>query len=114
MRISDWSSDVCSSDLAVILRRIARRQRQRRATEQRGRKDLFRHIPLLRLCLTLTSSLRRTGAGCKKISCRGRGGFWLDRKSVGSGRSVSVRVDVGGRRIIKKRHTQNYMGSKNY
>src|SRR3546814_15181257 len=102
MRISDWSSDVCSSDLlviaiadagpvvavaagleqrlagpfrrverrvrrsAVILRRIARRQRQRRATEQRGRKDLFRHIPLLRLCLTLTSSLSRKGAGDRK------------------------------------------------
>src|SRR3546814_3658682 len=80
MRISDWSSDVCSSDLAVILRRIARRQRQRRATEQRGRKDLFRHIPLLRLCLTLTSSLRRKGAGCKKISCRGRRGFWFTRR----------------------------------
>src|SRR3546814_20160050 len=25
-----------------------------------------------------------------------------DRKSVGSGKSVSVRVDLGGRRIIKK------------
>src|SRR3546814_15407248 len=27
----------------------------------------------------------------------------LDRKSVGSGKSVSVRVDLGGRRIIKKK-----------
>src|SRR3546814_14414563 len=26
-----------------------------------------------------------------------------DRKSVGSGKSVSVRVDLGGRRIIKKK-----------
>src|SRR3546814_14415767 len=29
----------------------------------------------------------------------------LDRKSVGSGKSVSVRVDLGGRRIIKKKKT---------
>src|SRR3546814_15933202 len=27
----------------------------------------------------------------------------LDRKSAGSGKSVSVRVDLGGRRIIKKK-----------
>src|SRR3546814_10934031 len=30
-----------------------------------------------------------------------------DRKSVGSGKSVSVRVDRGGRRIIKKKNTMN-------
>src|SRR3546814_13461801 len=29
----------------------------------------------------------------------------IDRKSVGSGKSVSVRVDLGGRRIIKKKKT---------
>src|SRR3546814_10940285 len=29
-----------------------------------------------------------------------------DRKSVGSGKSVSVRVDLGGRRIIKKNKSQ--------
>src|SRR3546814_16669608 len=28
---------------------------------------------------------------------------WLDRKSVVEGKSVSVRVDLGGRRIIKKK-----------
>src|SRR3546814_18645441 len=33
--------------------------------------------------------------------------FGRDRKSVGSGKSVSVRVDVGGRRIIKKKQTTN-------
>src|SRR3546814_13263388 len=29
-----------------------------------------------------------------------------DRKSVGSGKSVAVRVDLGGRRIIKKKHKE--------
>src|SRR3546814_15525852 len=31
-----------------------------------------------------------------------RPGLKADRKSVGSGKSVSVRVDLGGRRIIKQ------------
>src|SRR3546814_20720273 len=31
----------------------------------------------------------------------------LDRKSVVEGKSVSVRVDLGGRRIIKKKKTKN-------
>src|SRR3546814_12339595 len=31
----------------------------------------------------------------------------LDRKSVVSGKSVSVRVDLGGRRIIKKKKHKN-------
>src|SRR3546814_11707804 len=30
-----------------------------------------------------------------------------DRKSVGEGKSVSVRVDLGGRRSIKKKDTRN-------
>src|SRR3546814_17561394 len=32
----------------------------------------------------------------------------LDRKSVVSGQSVSVRVDLGGRRIIKKKKSTTY------
>src|SRR3546814_18709948 len=34
-------------------------------------------------------------------------GRWLDRKSVVSGKSVSVRVDLGGRRSIKKKKNKN-------
>src|SRR3546814_17564850 len=32
---------------------------------------------------------------------------WADRKSVVSGKSVSVRVDLGGGRIIKKKQKEN-------
>src|SRR3546814_19235845 len=32
----------------------------------------------------------------------------LDRKSVVEGKRVSVRVDLGGRRIIKKKQTKRY------
>src|SRR3546814_19435382 len=38
------------------------------------------------------------------------GGEHLDRKSVVEGKSVSVRVDLGGRRIIKK--TKSYHNNK--
>src|SRR3546814_11152015 len=34
--------------------------------------------------------------------------FLTDRKSVVSGKSVSVRVDLGGRRIIKKNKQKKY------
>src|SRR3546814_19416771 len=80
MRISDWSSDVCSSDLVVaaieVHERIAR---------------AFLH------------DVARPNEALFIIqSGRGFGLFEIDRKSVVSGKSVSVRVDLGGRRIIKK------------
>src|SRR3546814_19442306 len=38
--------------------------------------------------------------------CRAKGvTLYADRKSVGEGTGVSVRVDLGGRRIIKKKKT---------
>src|SRR3546814_18225064 len=90
MRISDWSSDVCSSDLqgrrrAVGLAQILH-QHQRSPIRRRGqqRHDNNRQ----------ESHWRAEHAG--------RNG--LDRKSVVEGKSVSVRVDLGGRRIIKKKN----------
>src|SRR3712207_9157477 len=72
----DWSSDVCSSDLG------------------RGRADL-RHHPLLR---ALAGGARhgkhaggRAGGGRRRLR---------DRKRVVEGK----RVDLGGRRIIKKKN----------
>src|SRR3546814_19906906 len=37
-----------------------------------------------------------------------------DRKSVVSGKSVSVRVDLGGRRIIKKKKHNKHIKHTNY
>src|SRR3546814_14454990 len=70
MRISDWSSDVCSSDL--------------------WRGALFHRRDLL---------CEQAPAVLSGYLARSRG----DRKSVVSGKSVSVRVDLGGRRIINKK-----------
>src|SRR3546814_14324919 len=66
---------------------------------------------------------RRPGArgdargGTPRLLCRheraGRRAF-LDRKSVVSGKSVSVRVDLGGRRIIKKKNVEENIEYKSH
>src|SRR3546814_17705206 len=81
MRISDWSSDVCSSDLPGA-GAAAAGDGERQAAVAPG--------PRLRAS---------AGLGHRRSGDAG------DRKSVVSGKSVSVRVDLGGRRIIKKKTT---------
>src|SRR3546814_11791390 len=72
MRISDWSSDVCSSDLAE------------------------------RICRRCGRSHRGAGADRAERSARGARAREIGSASC-KGKSVSVRVDLGGRRIIKKK-----------
>src|SRR3546814_6341774 len=85
MRISDWSSDVCASDLekgdfdgAKGWLAAAAKVRPEMSTVP----DAVARIERLR------------GARIARLRD-------LDRKSVVSGKSVSVRVDLGCRRIIK-------------
>src|SRR3546814_11426244 len=93
MRISDWSSDVCSSDLALASV----------------------------LAVTLGFSAYGVAqAGMSAVTAAGLGdptppeervvapqAELADRKSVVSGKSVSGRVDIGGRLIIKKNNRHN-------
>src|SRR3546814_19337040 len=81
LRISDWSSDVCSSDLPSWLPR--RRGSHEGGPEGRGRD----------------ARPDSRDAGRTEGAARG------DRKRVASGKSVSVRVDLVGRRIVKKKNT---------
>src|SRR3546814_15042676 len=89
MRISDWSSDVCSSDLVnkgavgnpVELFLIGI-----------GIGGFFDFLPRAALL-----------AGTLGLA------VGTDRKSVVQGQSVSVRVDLGGRRIIKKKRPEGIM-----
>src|SRR3546814_17254899 len=108
MRISDWSSDVCSSDLGVV-HRIGRQERLdhvARAGEGRG---AYR-VELERAGGRVGDDGDRRG-GLGFFECRvGEVGQALeqrevgqDRKSVVEGKSVSVRGGLGGRRIIKKK-----------
>src|SRR3546814_19128515 len=86
MRISDWSSDVCSSDLGSS---ACRNRPNWRGTGGRN------WLPDPRR--------RRTDAETRHGLDRCRPPAPADRKSVVEGKSVSVRVDIGGRRIIKKK-----------
>src|SRR3546814_14031609 len=113
MRISDWSSDVCSSDLHVTADAgRARPSWDRSASTRRTGGPFSSHDPA-------DGSIQWPGSRCRRYAGEGdrsarkqrhrtawriffehRAG---DRKSVVSGKSVSVRVDLGGRRIIKKK-----------
>src|SRR3546814_12885971 len=89
MRISDWSADVCSSDLVPGIGRGPGFPRQ--GSGGRG-GDLLRD----------RVRCPRLGRLSRAFHRRDRDRLWRDRKRVVSGKSVSVRVDLGGRRIIKK------------
>src|SRR3546814_11964455 len=131
MRISDWSSDVCSSDLRTVRatywgmisevdRQIGRLVERLKAagawdstvialTSDHGEMmgdhwtlgkfgyfDQAYHVPLI-----LRDPRHRAGFGGRVAAFTEA----VDRKSVVWGKSVSVRVDLGGRRIIKKKKT---------
>src|SRR3546814_19202578 len=103
MRISDWSSDVCSSDLIAVGARAA------------VDNDIRDHRPAG--IFHFDADTRSAIAQVDRIRCATavdvdliEGAAAEDRKSVVSGQSVSVRVDLGGRRIIKKnnKHTAHF------
>src|SRR3546814_21105911 len=107
MRISDWSSDVCSSDL-VLLEVVAERpvaEHLEKGVVARGVADLVEVVVLaagtqaaLDIGRAHVAALLRAKEHVLELD-HAR----VDRKSVVSGKSVSVRVDLGGRRIIKKK-----------
>src|SRR3546814_18484776 len=96
MRISDWSSDVCSSDL--------------RAPEQRLVGQHLVHAVQEHDCeylVGLSNQFKTQVVPHGSRSAEARSDFegpslQQDRKSVVKGKRVSVRVDLGGRRINKK------------
>src|SRR3546814_15276581 len=115
MRISDWSSDVCSSDLSPTTYLTQWRVADSRAESMRMRSgaEIARYD---RTACSIAGHRANEWAGCascsklivppidttmrQKHSARG---IHIDRKSVEKGKSVSVRVDLGGLGIIKKK-----------
>src|SRR3546814_20694475 len=87
MRISDWSSDVCSSDLGDRADRCERRRRRRgprpRITSPAARRPAPPALHAARVSRAAAPPARRR-----------------DRQSVVKGKSVSVRANLGGRRLI--------------
>src|SRR3546814_14272283 len=109
MRISDWSSDVCSSDLrprcAISLPLVIAARR----VEPLGKRRLSRRRTLAFLRLLLQGDGLQAElvvlhcCGFELQPCAQLADF-LDRKSVVEGKRVSVRVVFGGCRIIKKKN----------
>src|SRR3546814_14176314 len=100
MRISDWSSDVGSSDLATewLAQRLEGLRSQVRDSERAA--ELFRSTPGLQSSAgTKINEQQLSELHAQLILARA-----TDRKSAVWGMSVSVRVDRGGRRIVKKKY----------
>src|SRR3546814_11829401 len=107
MRISDWSSDVCSSDLAF----------PHIGGDRHEAAFLLVEIEEVRLvwhahqaAVVAVDPVVVIAGGARGAAALGQHGsvanivkLEQDRKSVVWGKSVSVRVDLGGGRIIKKK-----------
>src|SRR3546814_14247822 len=117
MRISDWSSDVCSSDLARLLQPApGRSERGLSETLQDWIDTEYRYAARAMLRSVSRVDLVKSRPGFAQ-NIRPRAGSIIAspvpapydpdpasaRKSVVSGKSVLVRVDLGGRVIIKKK-----------
>src|SRR3546814_11881702 len=105
MRISDWSSDVCSSDLLlgkIPAATLDLRQGIRRfAHSGKDRVVIISHgfvQPRRRSCM-----LRAKFTALKNRQVNGR---TRDRKRDVKGKSVAVRVGLGGCRTSKKKKKQ--------
>src|SRR3546814_13937684 len=108
MRISDWSSDVCTSDLLIPSLPMARARRRIAAGAAVQR--------------VAAAGVADAGAGAGdpaagpaqsgdvRDGARAQG----ERKSVVEGKRVSVRVDPGGRRNLKKKQQVKHVSLKSY
>src|SRR3546814_14999022 len=129
MRISDWSSDVCSSDLLVPIEpdrpqdlwALRHAWRAQTGTDP-GTADGWNVTErAARLTPVQPLTVHGPGRGHPALVAQGIehrfpkpcvSGSNPDRTSVVKGKSVSVRVDHGGRRIIKKKKQQRKKNKK--
>src|SRR3546814_20156208 len=119
MRISDWSSDVCSSDLEPrsesVLRDVLRGKVQLDTRLQD--QSLGDALVIIAFEPTEQITLVAQEQGAFDLEQIGREPFEADRrlgdrKSLVSGKSVSVSVDLGGRRKIKQQTQEKETNTK--
>src|SRR3546814_15948777 len=113
MRISDWSSDVCSSDLPDKLAQynltpgdVAAAVREQNAQFAAGRFGDTPSDPSTPFTYSATTHGRLPDAEAFGNLHLRASEDAADRKSVGEGKSVSVRGDLGWRRILTKKKKQ--------
>src|SRR3546814_19572679 len=103
LRISDWSSDVCSSDLGHSHGMLGHDHKRPLDILAEARQQLARY-PGIRLVNERADSISGEIDDFSVLSDDGESlGV---RKSVVAGKRVSVRVDLSGRRIIKKKQNK--------
>src|SRR3546814_21182344 len=102
LRISDWSSDVCSSDLSDRINSCVRCGKTAPEPARALCSDSWYRTTWSFHMRRQESRWARVPAPCETAYQAPRP-RQRDRKSVVEGKSVSVRVDPGGRRIIKKK-----------
>src|SRR3546814_14164877 len=88
LRFSDWSSDVCSADLFAPVKALLKRQP-------------VQYLRGLELD-DIVEQQRRKRVADRQCGVEGAPES-LDRKSVEEGKSVSVRIDLGGGTYIKNK-----------
>src|SRR3546814_17472058 len=109
MRISDWSSDVCSSDLPDNIARIAHpkiapverrgaigHQQEKLARSKFGAARPPRHRPPCAVAFEVARD-------DPTVDHDPRAGGAKDRKTVVVGKGAADRVDHGGHRILKNK-----------
>src|SRR3546814_18832799 len=114
MRISDWSADVCSSDLfsgyflliGMMWSRtssvVACSDTARFTSSSRPQRAISGTTPEVDRVILRLETDRPSWSMAMPMAVA------TDRKSVGNGRSVAVRVDLGGRRYIKKKNYKKH------
>src|SRR3546814_16757165 len=114
MLISDWSSDVCSSDLIRLLENYSYQPLLIAALADDNAGQHGGSPPPALLVRLNRLALKQRNFVFERLRDLQRLQPILDRKSVVSGKSVSVSVDLGGRRIMKnkKRQTKTYKNMK--
>src|SRR3546814_16732762 len=121
MRISDWSSDVCSSDLICPGAHVDLSGTLCHLTRNPPNQDWLYFMPddamkdeiESRSLIEMTTSVVAAYLSNNNVAS-GQIAEVIhtvhgDRKSVGEGKCVSVRVDLGGRRLIQKKHRNRFI-----
>src|SRR3546814_19219003 len=121
MRMSDCSSDVCSSDLAkaqgalkatVLVQHHPRRDQRRpwqMIGEPVGAIAIFAQVQHARYPRWRRWRARTGAKSGSRLAAKTASVWPTDRTSVGLGKRVSVRLDLGGRRIIKKKRLKKHV-----